>query len=223
MGLATIAAESRSWRNQDRRLLFRFIHYDQRVTIMALDDLVLISSDSAATSLRGRLAQTRAMSLRIAEPLTEEDQIAQAMEDASPTKWHLAHTTWFFEEFVLKPHDRAYRVHDERFAYCFNSYYENAGPRHPRPKRALLTRPTHSEVISYRHHVDRALDNFFDRGGEGPSPEALTLIELGINHEQQHQELMFTDVLALFGGEAGMGGVSRRHLRYRACWPRLCL
>jgi ergothioneine biosynthesis protein EgtB len=167
---------------------------------MPLDDFVLISSDAGSASLRGRLAQTRAMSLHIAEPLTEEDQIVQAMEDASPTKWHLAHTTWFFEEFVLKPHDRAYRVHDERFGYCFNSYYENAGPRHPRPKRALLTRPTHGEVISYRHHVDRALDNFFDRGGEGPSPEALALIELGINHEQQHQELMFTDILALFAG-----------------------
>jgi ergothioneine biosynthesis protein EgtB len=166
---------------------------------MPLDDLVLISSEHAS-SLRGRLAQTRAMSLRIAEPLSEEDQIVQAMEDASPTKWHLAHTTWFFEEFVLKPHDRAYRVYDERFNYCFNSYYENAGPRHPRPKRSLLTRPTHGEVMSYRHHIDRALDNFFDRGDAGPSPEALALIELGINHEQQHQELMLTDILALFAG-----------------------
>ena len=167
---------------------------------MPLDDLVLASVDHPASSLRGRLAQTRAASLRIAEPLTEEDQIVQAMEDASPTKWHLAHTTWFFEEFVLKPYDRAYKPYDERFNYCFNSYYENAGPRHPRPKRSLLTRPTHEEVIAYRHHIDRALDNFFDRGGNGPAPEALALIELGINHEQQHQELMSTDVLAVFAG-----------------------
>ncbi len=167
---------------------------------MPLDDFSLTSVEISASSLRGRLAQTRAMSLRIAEPLTEEDQIVQAMEDASPTKWHLAHTTWFFEEFVLKPYDRAYKVYDERFNYCFNSYYENAGPRHPRPKRSLLTRPTHGEVISYRHHIDRALDNFFDRGGNGPAPDALALIELGINHEQQHQELMFTDCLALFAG-----------------------
>jgi ergothioneine biosynthesis protein EgtB len=167
---------------------------------MPLDDLVLASTDHPVSSLRGRLAQTRAMSLRIAEPLTEEDQIVQAMEDASPTKWHLAHTTWFFEEFVLKPYDQAYKVWDERFNYCFNSYYENVGPRHPRPQRALLTRPTNAEVMSYRHHIDRALDNFFDRGGNGPAPEALGLIELGIQHEQQHQELMFTDVLALFAG-----------------------
>jgi ergothioneine biosynthesis protein EgtB len=167
---------------------------------MPLDDFPLTPVEISASSLRGRLAQTRAMSLRIAEPLTEEDQIVQAMEDASPTKWHLAHTTWFFEEFVLKPYDRAYKVFDERFNYCFNSYYENAGPRHPRPKRSLLTRPAHSEVLSYRHHIDRALDNFFDRGGNGPAPEALALIELGINHEQQHQELMFTDCLALFAG-----------------------
>jgi ergothioneine biosynthesis protein EgtB len=167
---------------------------------MPLDDLVVISTDHPASSLRGRLAQTRGMSLQIAEPLTEEDQIVQAMEDASPTKWHLAHTTWFFEEFVLKPYDPAYKVYDERFNYCFNSYYENAGPRHPRPQRALLTRPTHDEVMSYRHHIDRALDNFFDRGGNGPAPDALALIELGIHHEQQHQELMFTDALALFAG-----------------------
>ena len=167
---------------------------------MPLDDLTLPVLDAFASSLRGRLAQTRAVSRYIAEPLTEEDQIVQAMEDASPTKWHLAHTTWFFEEIVLKPFDPAYRVFDERFGYCFNSYYETAGPRHPRPKRALLTRPTHDEVMAYRAHIDRALDNFFDRGGQGPSPEALALIELGINHEQQHQELMLTDCLALFAG-----------------------
>jgi ergothioneine biosynthesis protein EgtB len=167
---------------------------------MPLDDFILTPTELSTTSLRGRLAQTRALSLRIAEPLTEEDQIVQAMDDASPTKWHLAHTTWFFEEFVLKPYDRAFKVYDERFNYCFNSYYENAGPRHPRPKRSLLTRPTHGEVMSYRHHIDRALDNFFDRGDAGPSPDALALIELGINHEQQHQELMFTDALALFAG-----------------------
>jgi ergothioneine biosynthesis protein EgtB len=167
---------------------------------MPLDDFILTPTDLSTTSLRGRLSQTRAMSLRIAEPLTEEDQTVQAMDDASPTKWHLAHTTWFFEEFVLKPYDRTFKVYDERFNSCFNSYTENAGPRHPRPKRSLLTRPTHGEVMSYRHHIDRALDNFFDRGGAGPSPDALALIELGINHEQQHQELMFTDALALFAG-----------------------
>ncbi|WP_088343770.1 MULTISPECIES: ergothioneine biosynthesis protein EgtB [Rhodomicrobium] len=151
-------------------------------------------------SLRGSLTRTRQTSIQIAEPLSEEDQIVQAMEDASPTKWHLAHTTWFFEELVLKPHDPAYKIFDERFGYCFNSYYETVGDRHPRPKRSLLTRPRHDEVIAYREHVDEALENFFDRGGNGPSPQALDLITLGVNHEQQHQELMLTDCLAIFAG-----------------------
>jgi ergothioneine biosynthesis protein EgtB len=166
---------------------------------MPLDDLKPSNADGVA-SLRGQLLRTRQTSRWIAGPLTEEDQIVQAMDDASPTKWHLAHTTWFFEEMVLKPFDPAYRVFDERFGYCFNSYYETLGARQPRPKRSLLTRPRHDEVISYREHVDRALQNFFDRGGNGPSPEALTLIELGVHHEQQHQELMLTDCLAVFAG-----------------------
>lgn len=156
-------------------------------------------AEADAAGLRQMLADTRSLSRWIAEPLTEEDQIVQAMEDASPTKWHLAHTTWFFEEMVLKPYDPAYRVFDERFNYCFNSYYENAGPRHPRPKRSLLTRPTNREVVAYRDHVDGSLDDFLGRGN-GPSPEALRLIELGIHHEQQHQELMFTDLLSAFAG-----------------------
>ena len=167
---------------------------------MPLDDIRPADPASGQSNPRGRLARTRRTSGWIAEPLTEEDQIVQAMEDASPTKWHLAHTTWFFEELVLKPHDPAYRIFDERFGYCFNSYYETAGPRHPRPKRSLLSRPRHDEVMAYRAHVDEALDTFFDRGANGPSPEALGLIELGINHEQQHQELMLTDCLAAFAG-----------------------
>ena len=108
-----------------------------------------------------RLVRTRQTSRWIAEPLTEEDQIVQAMEDASPTKWHLAHTTWFFEEMVLKPLDPAYRVFDERFGYCFNSYYETVGARQPRPKRSLLTRPRHDEVMAYRAHVDRGAADVF--------------------------------------------------------------
>jgi ergothioneine biosynthesis protein EgtB len=132
--------------------------------------------------------------------LSEEDQIVQAMDDASPTKWHLAHTTWFFEEIVLKTHDPDYRIFDGRFSYCFNSYYETVGPRQPRPKRSLLTRPSNAEVMAYRAHVDRALGAFFDNGSSKPSQEALALIELGIHHEQQHQELMLTDCLAIFAG-----------------------
>ncbi len=169
---------------------------------MPLDDFrpSTAQAEPFFATLRGQIGRTRRTSLWIAEPLTQEDQIVQAIDDASPTKWHLAHTTWFFEEMVLKPFDPAYRVFDDRFGYCFNSYYETAGPRHPRPKRSLLTRPRHDEVMAYRRHIDEALATFFDRGGNGQPPEALRLIELGIHHEQQHQELMLTDCLAAFAG-----------------------
>jgi ergothioneine biosynthesis protein EgtB len=145
-----------------------------------------------------RLMETRALSSALAAPLSDEDQVVQAMDDASPTKWHLAHTTWFFETFVLKRFLPGYRVFDERFEYCFNSYYESVGPRHPRPKRGLLTRPSAEEVRDYRASVDEALDRLFDND---LAPEAAQLIELGINHEQQHQELLLTDILALFAAE----------------------
>jgi ergothioneine biosynthesis protein EgtB len=154
------------------------------------------SSDSA--SLRERLFATRALSSDLARPLSDEDQVAQAMDDASPTKWHLAHTTWFFEAFLLKRFLENYRVFDERFEYCFNSYYESVGARQPRPKRGLLTRPSAEEVRAYRAFVDAALDRLFDRE---LSADCAGLIELGINHEHQHQELLLTDILALFAAE----------------------
>ena len=147
--------------------------------------------------LHQRLVATRARSLELAAPLSIEDQTVQAMPDASPTKWHLAHVTWFFETFVLARHLPSYRIFDERFAFCFNSYYEALGARHPRPNRGLLTRPTHAEVLAYRDHVDSALIDLFARGIE-PEDEAGRLVEIGINHEEQHQELMLTDILALF-------------------------
>jgi len=146
-----------------------------------------------------RFAETRSLSTRLAAPLSDEDQTPQAMEDASPTKWHLAHTTWFFEELVLKAHVRGYQLHDPRFAYCFNSYYETLGERHPRPRRGLLTRPTCAEVRNYRAHVDDAMRRMFEE--DDLSGEALDLIELGINHEQQHQELILTDILSLFAAQ----------------------
>ena len=149
-------------------------------------------------SLRDRLFATRALSSELASPLSDEDQVVQVMDDASPTKWHLAHTTWFFEAFVLKRFLAGYRVFDERFEYCFNSYYESVGPRQPRPKRGLLTRPSAQEVRAYRAFVDAALDRLFDTA---LTPDAATLIELGINHEQQHQELLLTDILSLFASE----------------------
>jgi ergothioneine biosynthesis protein EgtB len=161
-----------------------------------------IASDAASVSpLARRLAETRRLSLTLAEPLSAEDQAVQPMDDASPTKWHLAHTTWFFETFVLKPHLSGFRTLDERFAYCFNSYYEAAGPRQPRPKRGLLTRPSNDEVLGYRRHIDDSLDALFKSGVPQRHPAVADLIELGINHEQQHQELILTDILALFASQ----------------------
>ena len=163
---------------------------------MPLDDRPASSAEQdRQLKLSSSLFATRRFSLDIAEPLSAEDQVVQANEDASPTKWHLAHTTWFFEELVLKRFLRGYSIFDERFSYCFNSYYESLGARHPRPKRGLLTRPSVEEVRAYRAHVDENLRRLMAQ----PLPEeALSLIETGINHEQQHQELMLTDILALF-------------------------
>ena len=157
-----------------------------------------IHSDQRSTNnLRKRLFETRALSLKLAAPLSAEDMVAQAMDDASPTKWHLAHTTWFFETFVLAPRLPGYAVFDEAFGYCFNSYYEQLGPRQPRPKRGLLTRPPLERIRAYRDHVDHALDALFVLGFD-ETGAAASVLEIGINHEQQHQELMLTDILALF-------------------------
>jgi len=166
---------------------------------MAIAEQIPLETQDRATRhayLKQQLAQTRALSTRLAEPLSDEDQTPQSMEDASPTKWHLAHTTWFFEELVLKAHASGYQEYDPRFAYCFNSYYETLGQRHPRPRRGMLTRPTCSEVRAFRAHVDEAMMRMFEV--DDLPDEALNLIELGINHEQQHQELLLTDVLSLF-------------------------
>jgi ergothioneine biosynthesis protein EgtB len=148
-------------------------------------------------SLAARLFETRRLSAELAAPLSDEDMVVQAMDDASPTKWHLAHVTWFFETFILTEYLAGYRLFDEDFPYCFNSYYESAGPRHPRPFRGLLTRPSNAKVMAYRSHVDEALERLIDAGGPGQA-EVNRLIKIGINHEQQHQELLLTDILALF-------------------------
>ncbi len=149
-----------------------------------------------AASLAQRFADIRAATVSLCAPLATEDYVVQSMPDASPAKWHLAHTTWFFEQFVLAPHAPGYRVFDEQFAYLFNSYYETVGPRHRRPERGLLTRPTVAEVRAYRDHVDQHLDRLLQI--RGARPEVETLIELGLHHEQQHQELMLMDLKHLF-------------------------
>ena len=145
-----------------------------------------------ADELSKRLFATRHLTLNLAGPLSDADATIQPFPDASPAKWHLAHTTWFFETFVLRDHLSGYRPFEERYAFLFNSYYEAEGPRHERPRRGMLSRPSLDEVRAYRAHVDSALEQAL------PSlpPVALELIELGINHEQQHQELFLTDILA---------------------------
>lgn len=154
-------------------------------------------SASAHSAMSDRLFETRRLSIELAAPLSAEDMVVQAMEDASPTKWHLAHTTWFFETFVLTPYLNGYQLFDEAFNYCFNSYYEHLGARQPRPKRGLLTRPALDRVLAYRQHVDLALAQLLAEQTEAP-PALIHTLEVGINHEQQHQELMLTDILSLF-------------------------
>jgi ergothioneine biosynthesis protein EgtB len=144
--------------------------------------------------LASRLFATRKLTLDLAAPLSDADSTIQPFPDASPAKWHLAHTTWFFETFVLRDHAPGYRAFDERFAFLFNSYYEAEGPRHARPRRGMLSRPSLDEVRAYRAHVDEALERALP---SLPVP-VLDLVELGINHEQQHQELFLTDILAAF-------------------------
>ena len=136
----------------------------------------------------------RACSEALAAPLSAEDQQVQSMPDVSPTKWHLAHVTWFFETFLLKEHLPGYRPFDAAFAYLFNSYYEAVGPRHARPARGLLTRPSLEDVLDYRRHVDEAMARLVDAPDDSLAP----LVTLGLNHEQQHQELLLMDIKHVF-------------------------
>ena len=145
-----------------------------------------------------RFLAVRAASERLAAPLSAEDQTVQSMPDASPTKWHRAHTTWFFEQFLLVPHLPGYQVFDEQFAYLFNSYYVAAGPRHARPRRGMLTRPDAAHVGAYRIHVDDAVERLVATADDARLAEVLRILEIGLHHEQQHQELLLTDILHVF-------------------------
>ncbi|KQT33766.1 hypothetical protein ASG29_04570 [Sphingomonas sp. Leaf412] len=144
--------------------------------------------------LSGLFAQVRGLTEALVAPLSDADATVQSMEDASPAKWHLAHTTWFFETFVLRDHVPGYRLHDARFPFLFNSYYEAEGRRHARGRRGMVTRPTLDEVRGYRAAVDAALAAAFDDFPEA----AQALVRLGCHHEEQHQELLVTDLLHLF-------------------------
>jgi ergothioneine biosynthesis protein EgtB len=137
----------------------------------------------------------RQMSQSLGAPLSDADATVQSMPDASPAKWHLAHTTWFFETMLLVPHLPGYRVFDESFNFLFNSYYETIGARQPRPRRGMLTRPPLDVIYDYRDHVDAAIETLLQ---SRPATSVTELIELGCHHEQQHQELLLTDILHLF-------------------------
>jgi ergothioneine biosynthesis protein EgtB len=156
--------------------------------------MATIARSEPIDGLASRLSATRKLTLDLAAPLSDADATVQPFPDASPAKWHLAHTSWFFETFVLRDHVPGCRLFDERWAYLFNSYYEGEGPRHARPKRGMLSRPSLDEVRAYRAQVDEALE----RALPSLPPAALDLVELGIHHEQQHQELLLTDILATF-------------------------
>jgi ergothioneine biosynthesis protein EgtB len=151
----------------------------------------------------------RAETERRAAPLSAEDQVVQSMADASPTKWHRAHVTWFFEQFLLRPFAPSYRSFDERFAYLFNSYYVAAGPRHARPQRGLITRPGVAETAAYRAHVDAAVAALIESTNDFEAVRPV--IEIGLHHEQQHQELLLTDILHAFAQNA-------TNPAYRADW-----
>ena len=147
---------------------------------------------------RAALRAVRAETERRAAPLGPEDQVVQSMADTSPTKWHRAHSTWFLEQFLLVPRLAGYRVFDERFAYLFNSYYVAAGPRHARPKRGLVTRPDCADVAAFRAHVDEAVERLIATVEEPELAEVARILEIGLHHEQQHQELLLTDILHAF-------------------------
>src|SRR5258708_12337710 len=141
---------------------------------------------TAVSSLIEWFRNVRELTEALASPLSPEDQTVQSMADVSPTKWHRAHTTWFFETFLLSTRVDGYAPFDPAYAYLFNSYYEAVGPRHPRPQRGLLSRPSVTEIARYRAHVDDAMHNLIDRC----DAKAAALIVLGLHHDQQHQKLL---------------------------------
>ncbi|MCF2524291.1 ergothioneine biosynthesis protein EgtB [Bradyrhizobium sp. G127] len=156
------------------------------------------SRDVRAARLLKAYRSVREETERRAAPLSPEDQLIQSMPDASPTKWHRAHVTWFWEQFLLGEHSPGYMPYHPDYAYLFNSYYVSAGPRHARAQRGHLTRPGADEVTAYRKHVDAAVAAFFNTADEATLAKLEPLIEVGLNHEQQHQELLLTDILHAF-------------------------
>ena len=156
------------------------------------------SLDASRTGWRGAFRRVRGETERRAAHLSAEDQIVQSMADASPTKWHRAHVTWFFEQFLLVPNEPGYQIFDERFPFLFNSYYVAAGPRHARPQRGLITRPNAEDVAAYRAHVDATVERLIGTVPADKAAQIFLIMEIGLHHEQQHQELLITDILHAF-------------------------
>jgi ergothioneine biosynthesis protein EgtB len=157
------------------------------------------------TALLSAYQANRDATLNLCSGLEPEDFVVQSMPDVSPTKWHLAHTSWFFEQFVLVPFLQGYRVFNEQYHYLFNSYYQTAGKMHPRPRRGLLSRPLVKEIFEYREHVDGAMSRLLET--DGIIDEVPQRLMLGINHEQQHQELLLTDIKHVFSIHPGQPAV----------------
>ncbi len=151
----------------------------------------LTTTTEQSTRLASRYRQVRGLTEALAAPLSPEDQTVQSMPDVSPTKWHRAHTSWFFETFLLQPELRGYRPFHPAYAYLFNSYYEGVGARYPRPRRGVVSRPGVAEVGEYRRHVDEAMTRLL---AGTLTPGVADLVELGLHHEQQHQELLLMDI-----------------------------
>jgi ergothioneine biosynthesis protein EgtB len=156
--------------------------------------MATVTAHTGADTWVERYARVRRFTEGLCDPLETEDYVVQSMADVSPTKWHLAHTSWFFETFVLRPHLAGYREIDPAYAFLFNSYYVSAGERHCRAQRGYISRPTVAEVFAYRRHVDAAMEELLTSASEHAMTGIEPLVEIGLQHEQQHQELMLTDI-----------------------------
>jgi len=168
------------------------------------------NASTASTALASSFAAIRARSLALAAPLSAEDCQVQSMPDASPTKWHLAHITWFFETFILERHEADFKPFDARFRVMFNSYYQGVGEMHPRPLRGLITQPTLDVVVHYRREIDARMQALL--AARGDEPAIASLVTLGLHHEQQHQELLLTDIKHALSFSPG-------HAPYAKRWP----
>lgn len=174
---------------------------------MQIEDISPVATDhtthqtlhaNSASKLVGRLRRVRRFTESLCRPLVPEDYVIQSMPDVSPTKWHLAHTSWFFETFILRPHFAGYRLFHDQYPFLFNSYYVQAGERHCRARRGLLSRPTVQDVYRYRSHVDEHMSTLLENADAAQFELLAPLVEIGIHHEQQHQELMLTDIKHVF-------------------------